>query len=76
MPTYPADKKLSKNEILRLAIKYIKNLMEVLDKLGGGDSNQMNDNQSYSSYLNDAKSFLNFDFSSNSALSSYSDDTN
>ncbi|CAG2101794.1 unnamed protein product, partial [Medioppia subpectinata] len=31
VPTYPADKKLSKNEILRLAIKYIKLLMAVLD---------------------------------------------
>ncbi|XP_054162359.1 uncharacterized protein LOC128960312 [Oppia nitens] len=31
VPTYPPDKKLSKNEILRLAIKYIKLLMAVLD---------------------------------------------
>ena len=31
VPTYPADKKLSKNEILRLAIKYIRLLMAVLD---------------------------------------------
>jgi hypothetical protein len=31
VPTYPPDKKLSKNEILRLAIKYIKLLSAVLD---------------------------------------------
>ena len=31
VPTYPPDKKLSKNEILRLAIKYIRLLMAVLD---------------------------------------------
>ena len=31
VPTYPPEKKLSKNEILRLAIKYIKLLINVLD---------------------------------------------
>ena len=31
VPTYPPDKKLSKNEILRLAIRYIKLLGEVLE---------------------------------------------
>lgn len=31
VPTYPPDKKLSKNEILRLAIKYINTLMRVLE---------------------------------------------
>lgn len=31
VPTYPPEKKLSKNEILRLAIKYIKLLSSVLD---------------------------------------------
>ena len=31
VPTYPPDKKLSKNEILRLAIKYIRLLNQVLD---------------------------------------------
>src|SRR5882724_12400941 len=31
VPTYPPDKKLSKNEILRLAIKYIRLLSAVLD---------------------------------------------
>nr|XP_027198343.1 protein kinase 4-like [Dermatophagoides pteronyssinus] len=31
VPTYPPDKKLSKNEILRLAIKYIRLLSNVLD---------------------------------------------
>jgi len=31
VPTYPPDKKLSKNEILRLAIKYIKLLSSVLE---------------------------------------------
>ena len=31
VPTYPPEKKLSKNEILRLAIKYIKLLSNVLD---------------------------------------------
>lgn len=31
VPTYPADKKLSKNEILRLAIKYIKLLSSVVE---------------------------------------------
>ena len=31
VPTYPADKKLSKNEILRLAIKYIKLLDKVIE---------------------------------------------
>ena len=31
VPTYPPDKKLSKNEILRLAIKYIKLLSAVVE---------------------------------------------
>uniref|UniRef100_T1IHS9 BHLH domain-containing protein n=1 Tax=Strigamia maritima TaxID=126957 RepID=T1IHS9_STRMM len=31
VPTHPPDKKLSKNEILRLAIKYIKLLSKILD---------------------------------------------
>lgn len=31
VPTHPPDKKLSKNEILRMAIKYIKFLQKVLD---------------------------------------------
>lgn len=31
VPTYPPDKKLSKNEILRLAIKYIRLLTAVLE---------------------------------------------
>ncbi|OQR74675.1 basic helix-loop-helix neural transcription factor TAP-like [Tropilaelaps mercedesae] len=31
VPTHPADKKLSKNEILRLAIRYIRLLMSILD---------------------------------------------
>lgn len=92
LPTFPIDKKLSKNEILRLAIKYINNLMEILDTLDRdqlGSSNQskqclLNKNtlaigQSYSNTYSpndDKKSYLNFDFSSsNSTLSSYSDDT-
>lgn len=31
VPTHPPDKKLSKNEILRLAIKYIKLLSSILE---------------------------------------------
>lgn len=31
VPTHPADKKLSKNEILRLAIRYIRLLMSILE---------------------------------------------
>lgn len=36
VPTHPADKKLSKNEILRLAIRYIRLLMSILDQQGNG----------------------------------------
>ncbi|CAH1772551.1 unnamed protein product [Owenia fusiformis] len=35
VPTHPPDKKLSKNEILRLAIKYIKLLMKILEYQDG-----------------------------------------
>lgn len=81
VPTYPHDKKLSKNEILRLAIKYINNLMEILNKFdreAGVQSAETEDRHrflsgDYSQQSND----LHFDFSSsNSTLSSYSDDTN
>jgi hypothetical protein len=34
LPTYPADKKLSKCQILRLAVKYITLLDNVLEELG------------------------------------------
>jgi len=39
VPTYPPEKKLSKNEILRLAIKYIKLLSNVLDWQKQQDNN-------------------------------------
>ncbi|KAL0966617.1 hypothetical protein UPYG_G00297490 [Umbra pygmaea] len=38
IPTHPPDKKLSKNEILRLAMKYISFLSNLLDDQDGGDS--------------------------------------
>ncbi|XP_036377369.1 T-cell acute lymphocytic leukemia protein 1 homolog [Megalops cyprinoides] len=42
IPTHPPDKKLSKNEILRLAMKYINFLAKLLsdqdDMVGGGDA--------------------------------------
>ena len=88
VPTHPPDKKLSKNEILRLAIRYINNLMEILDRIdheSTGTNHQGTISQTksehYSSYLrsNEHKStsYLTFDFSSsNSTLSSFSDDTN
>ncbi|XP_076127333.1 T-cell acute lymphocytic leukemia protein 2 [Alosa pseudoharengus] len=36
IPTHPPEKKLSKNEILRLAMRYINFLVQVLDVQGGG----------------------------------------
>ncbi|XP_078285533.1 uncharacterized protein LOC144610598 [Rhinoraja longicauda] len=36
IPTHPPDKKLSKNEILRLAMKYIHFLVELVDDQNGG----------------------------------------
>lgn len=42
VPTYPPDRKLSKNEILRLAIRYIKLLISVKEwqerEMGAGNS--------------------------------------
>ena len=43
VPTYPPDKKLSKNEILRLAIKYIKLLSSVLEYQKHHDATSDND---------------------------------
>lgn len=47
VPTYPPDKKLSKNEILRLAIKYINLLDSVVkfQKKQDGDSNEADDTE-------------------------------
>ncbi|XP_077376927.1 T-cell acute lymphocytic leukemia protein 2 [Festucalex cinctus] len=36
IPTHPPEKKLSKNEILRLAMRYIDFLTRVLESQGGG----------------------------------------
>ncbi|KZC11191.1 PREDICTED: uncharacterized protein LOC107189279 [Dufourea novaeangliae] len=41
VPTHPPDKKLSKNEILRLAIRYIRLLSNVLDWQKAQDRNEM-----------------------------------
>ena len=77
VPTYPHDKKLSKNEILRLAIRYIKNLMEILNKFDREAGVTENKNLFLSGDYSQQSNDLNFDFSSsNSTLSSYSDDTN
>ncbi|KAL4660467.1 T-cell acute lymphocytic leukemia protein 2-like [Arapaima gigas] len=35
LPTHPPEKKLSKNEILRLAMRYIGFLVQLLDQQGG-----------------------------------------
>lgn len=42
VPTHPPDKKLSKNEILRLAIKYIKLLSSILEyqKKNGSEADE------------------------------------
>ena len=40
LPTHPVDKKLSKNEILRLTIRYINFLMELRDDQGGSEIEQ------------------------------------
>lgn len=50
MPTYPPDKKLSKNEILRLAIKYIRLLSNVLEyqKKQEQEEQQITDNNKFS----------------------------
>ncbi|XP_071508954.1 uncharacterized protein [Diadema antillarum] len=40
LPTHPVDKKLSKNEILRLTIRYINFLMELRDDQIDGESEQ------------------------------------
>ena len=81
VPTYPHDKKLSKNEILRLAIKYINNLMEILNKFDREEGLQSAETEDRHRFLNgdysQQSNDLHFDFSSsNSTLSSYSDDTN
>ncbi|XP_073999154.1 T-cell acute lymphocytic leukemia protein 2 homolog isoform X2 [Rhodnius prolixus] len=44
VPTYPPDKKLSKNEILRMAIRYIKLLSGVLAWQEDADSQLTNNN--------------------------------
>lgn len=49
VPTHPPDKKLSKNEILRMAIKYIKLLGSVLEWQRQHDNNTNNNNNSNSS---------------------------
>ncbi|XP_054630328.1 T-cell acute lymphocytic leukemia protein 2 [Dunckerocampus dactyliophorus] len=36
IPTHPPEKKLSKNEILRLAMRYINFLVRLLENQGGG----------------------------------------
>ncbi|XP_061836352.1 T-cell acute lymphocytic leukemia protein 2 [Nerophis lumbriciformis] len=36
IPTHPPEKKLSKNEILRLAMRYINFLVRLLESQGGG----------------------------------------
>ncbi|XP_010886900.1 T-cell acute lymphocytic leukemia protein 1 [Esox lucius] len=43
IPTHPPDKKLSKNEILRLAMKYISFLSNLLDDQDGGDTMERGD---------------------------------
>ncbi|TKS79884.1 T-cell acute lymphocytic leukemia protein 1 [Collichthys lucidus] len=40
IPTHPPDKKLSKNEILRLAMKYISFLSNLLEDQDGGRNNR------------------------------------
>lgn len=40
IPTHPPEKKLSKNEILRLAMRYINFLVTLLEKQGGEPSAQ------------------------------------
>uniref|UniRef100_A0A8C6XRJ8 BHLH domain-containing protein n=1 Tax=Naja naja TaxID=35670 RepID=A0A8C6XRJ8_NAJNA len=45
IPTHPPDKKLSKNEILRLAMKYINFLVKLLSdqaRLAGGETAETN----------------------------------
>ncbi|XP_063050457.1 T-cell acute lymphocytic leukemia protein 2 [Engraulis encrasicolus] len=37
IPTHPPEKKLSKNEILRLAMRYINFLVQILEVQGGGE---------------------------------------
>lgn len=62
VPTYPPDKKLSKNEILRLAIKYIRLLSNVLnyqDQQGNQENEQQNMQRSDDS-LSPTKSFQYF----------------
>lgn len=45
VPTYPPDKKLSKNEILRLAIKYIRLLSNVLEYQKGQQGEENEDDE-------------------------------
>ncbi|KAG2466684.1 T-cell acute lymphocytic leukemia protein 2 [Erpetoichthys calabaricus] len=40
IPTHPPEKKLSKNEILRMAMKYITFLVQLLDSQSGQSSSQ------------------------------------
>uniref|UniRef100_A0A3B3R313 Stem cell protein n=1 Tax=Paramormyrops kingsleyae TaxID=1676925 RepID=A0A3B3R313_9TELE len=42
LPTHPPEKKLSKNEILRLAMRYIGFLVQLLEPLHTGDILQAN----------------------------------
>lgn len=42
VPTYPPDRKLSKNEILRLAIRYIRLLMSIMDWQDKSNNNNSN----------------------------------
>ncbi|KAL1114932.1 hypothetical protein AAG570_007755, partial [Ranatra chinensis] len=44
VPTHPPDKKLSKNEILRMAIRYIRLLMGVIDWQRQEDARATNNN--------------------------------
>lgn len=56
VPTYPADKKLSKNEILRLAIKYIKLLSSVLEYQKQHDNEETALNSDWDGHCNSSSS--------------------
>ena len=45
LPTYPPERKLSKNEILRLAMKYIKFLDNLLQDMGDDSEPQSRDSR-------------------------------
>jgi len=54
VPTYPPDRKLSKNEILRLTIRYIRLLSSILDWQDKYDSKISSGNLSKSRFCSDA----------------------